>query len=310
MNNTTINTDDIIAASTIFVLSFIAIVCYSTILVSIYKIWKKTKNAFYILLIPLGLNDISMLCSFAFYSTPATIIQRPLFGPLVETLIFGTLCNFTYFASYSMLVNIAFNRYWSICRSNTSVQIYDSRKVFLSIFLCQSFGAVTALAQTTGCCSIIYFDYTWGYDMRLNGNAYFVWYDRFCNLVGFLLLSTFYGLITIKLVKTRRTSTIHATSTHNRNAIRKEARLAMQSATNSVLLVACCVTFTTVPSVTDSKWANFSTSIVYIAAVGIHPFVYFSFNTAIRKETIDMIPCLKRCFKMKVAPNPANPPMS
>lgn len=285
-------TDDSIAATIILVLSATAFSAYLIILFAITMICKEGKNAFYYLLLALGISDEIMLGLFLFYSTPATFLQRQPLGYTFDSVFCGTLCNLTYFAGLALSLNIAANRYFSVC--SKSIKNYDRRKILITIVACYGFGLVSAIAQMTPCCSLRYYegDYDWSYDMTLDGNTIFVWYDRMMNSLTFGCLVCFYGLIFSKVRKTM--NTVHPISTSTSEARRSqriEVHLALQSGLVAGLMIVFGLGFTIIPLITENKWWHLMSSVLYIGAVGVHPFVYIACNQQIRKQTGRILKC-------------------
>lgn len=288
--------DDIIAACIILLLSGTSFFAYVIASAAIYRVRKATKNPFYILLFALGISDSTMLALFLFYSTTATLLQRSPFGPEFDSLFCGTLCNLTYFTSLALLVNIALNRYSAICSKDLAKKVHDKSKIKMIIAGCCAFGMVSAIAQLTPCCSLRYYEseYTWSYDLDLAGNAVFVWYDRSSNLFTFFCLVVSYTLIFKKVRETRNAahpSLASSSSQTDHVKAKADVRLALQSALVAGLMITFGLGFTIIPLLTSNKWCNLLSSILYIAAIGVHPFVYIGFNKQIRRQASELLRC-------------------
>lgn len=287
------STDNIIVACVILILSSIAFSTYVVASAAIYCVYRNTKNPFYLLLLAMGISDSTMLALFLLYSTPATFLQRPPLGSDFDALFCGVLCNITYFTSLALLVNIALNRYFTICSKDLVKRVYDKNKIKISIAGCFAFGIGSAAAQMTPCCSLRYYEkeYTWSYDLTLNGNGIFVWYDRSMAISTFLCLTICYILLFRKIRKKQKAT--QSTFAWSVASSKSDIRLAVQSALVAALQITFAMAFTIIPLFTSSKWWNFISSILYIGATGIHPFIYIGFNTEIRNQSIGFFGCLK-----------------
>lgn len=279
----------IVAGSVFLVVPFIALLCYTIVAIAIYKIWKDSRNNFYILLLALALTDSVQLCLYMLYAGPATLLQSPPFGPEVDALLFGTLNNFSYFAGLALLLNIGINRYWAVCRNKAYVAIYDKRTIIASIGACYAFGALSAAPQLAPCCPLRFYEteYSFGYDM--DTNAPYVWYDRAISIGIFLSCTVIYSYMICYVTKVKSRVVPRGHSMVEERLYQTNKRLAIQSGIVFSLVLACGLTFTIIPPLTDNKWIRFGAALVAISSFGIQPVVYLVFNRRVRHVILQLI---------------------
>lgn len=287
--------DFIVAALTLAVFSFMGLFLYLPVVFAIFKIWKESKVHFHLLLLALAFSDNCQLVLYLAYAVPSTLLEKNIYGPDLDALLFGTLSNVLYFTGLASLVNIGLNRYWSVCRKHTYKATYTKRVIFLSIAACYAFGVISAVPQLAPCCPLRYWydEYSFGYDM--SPYAPYVWYDRTVTTTTFVSGAIIYVSIFLRIRKARavgfHSSSSIQTADQRRDQMNK--RLAIQSALVFGMMFLAGLGFTCIPLFTDNKWFSMVSALLMINAYGVQPIIYLSFNGSIRTKIRQFFPCFK-----------------
>uniref|UniRef100_A0A914XNC5 G-protein coupled receptors family 1 profile domain-containing protein n=1 Tax=Plectus sambesii TaxID=2011161 RepID=A0A914XNC5_9BILA len=299
--------ENIVAASVIGVLSLITLSAYILVIVILFRNLKTfAKNSYYTLALSLAFSDSTMLALFLFYSVPCTLLHKRIFGDTFD-LAMGVICNVVYFAGLTCMSLTAINRYWAVCRFASYARVYSTRNVVILVCFIWLVGIISGTFQALPCCYLRYFydEYTYGYDMELWGNHYYIWYDRSVNSITFITIIACYSLIIMKkpskMGGVRNPMSTQVAQGQVRRA-NLEKRLALQSGIIAVVLIIFGLSFTIVPELTTYKWFYLLTSVLYIINNGCNPFIYFFFNNAIRNGFMALLGLKTFCGETTVVP--------
>lgn len=280
-----------LAAVTIFSFAMIGISAYMPIL---YVFAKYPKDFFdkpyYRLSLSLSISDLVMLSIFVFY-TPISIYTRGYPLGVDFDRFLGVLCNLSYFAGLTCFINIAINRYFAVCRFKKHALLYTVKNTNVLFFINWSVGFLSCIPQMLPCCYLQMWpeSFSWGYDMDLWGNEYYIWYDRAFNILTFSTLIVCYWFI----IKTLRGKKLTVDATDDSETLRRakqERSLAVQFLLIGLCLIIFGLGFTLIPAFTLYHWHLYATSFLYIVNLSLNPLVYLFLNSAIRNRVLGHIP--------------------
>lgn len=273
------------AALTVFLFSMIGFCAYTPV---IYAFVKYPKDFFdkpyYRLTLSLTVSDLIMLSLFAVYTPVSISIRGYPFGVNFDRFL-GVLCNLSYFAGLTCFINISINRYVAVCQFAKHAKLYTVRNTNVLIFVNWLVGFLSCIPQMFPCCYLRMWpeSFSWGYNMELLGNVFYIWYDRVFNTFTFctLIICYWHILKTVRMKKLVRKSNSDIVALKQ---ARQERSLAIQFLALGISLIIFGLGFTLIPAVSLYHWHLYLTSFLYILNLSLNPFIYLFFNTAIRKR--------------------------
>lgn len=162
---------DILAATVIFIPSFIGLMIYGIFIFVVINKKQLRSNSYYMLAVALGGPDCIMLCQLAFYSAPQTLGLEK-FGEKFDVAM-GVINNFAWFSSLAIIAEMALNRYICICKHAMQETIFSPKRTLFMIFAAFFYGFIMCIPSMNDCCYILYFpaDYAWMYNLPAFGST-------------------------------------------------------------------------------------------------------------------------------------------
>lgn len=277
-----------LAAGTIFLFSMIGFFAYMPVLYVFAKYPKDYFNKpYYRLSLSLSISDLVMLSMFLFYTPLSIYTKGYLLGVSFDRFL-GVLCNLSYFAGLTCIINISINRYAAVCHFRKHARLYTVRNTNILFFINWLIGFLSCIPQMFPCCYLRMWpeSFSWGYNMDLWGNEYYIWYDRVFNTLTFSTLIICYWFI----LKTLRQKKLDGDDIQTIKRAKQERSLAVQFLLIGLCLIIFGLGFTLIPTISFYHWHLYITSFLYILNLSLNPFIYLFFNSAIRSRLLNKTP--------------------
>lgn len=285
--NETVESNQLVIIKTVAGISVavavVCLICYCYVIYLFLKYSAFRRNLFYWLLVHLGATDISILLVYILYGGPKTLGFYVEIPPFLETVFAFVNCAFSFMCI--IVVNlIALNRYVAVCWFGHYKNWFSKRNLFISLLVCW-FLCICHTVSLQMFCSLR-FEICWSLSCDQNKtislteekvNDFVAGGMVLCLIVVYIALFVHYRLIISKLQLTNQEAAQR----------KRERKLLYQSLIVAGVLFSYYLMFelsSTLFALSNATIARMIFNTLSLLYSGIHPFLYFIFNSELRKN--------------------------